>query len=244
MNVRGKSILTGLYLSKFNNEALKVLDFKSYQEAFNVLGFSLGTKPSSIKNYRDEFDPLYPNNRKGWHKRPIRDYCKKFYDDFNNLDFIEFTALIKSFFIKNYEIEKFISDEIKKDYSETVAKRLLTGKAAEEYFKLEFLKIDVFKNYEILDTTNMACGFDYKLTNDLNYLCVEVKGLNDLKGNIQLTEKEFFVAQNMKLNYCLFIVKNFKEKPTHEFLFDPLSSRLKFNQVKRNIVQVNYNATI
>jgi len=71
MNNRAKSILTGLYLSKYSQEGLKELGFKSFQEAFNVLGFSLSSKPASLKNYRDEFDPLFPNNRKGWHKRNI-----------------------------------------------------------------------------------------------------------------------------------------------------------------------------
>ena len=46
------------------------------------------TKPaitkSEIKNYRDEFDPLFQNSRKGWHKRPMRDYCKKILEDFGD----------------------------------------------------------------------------------------------------------------------------------------------------------------
>ena len=49
MSIRDKLILTGLYLSKFNEEALNELGFKNYQEAFNVLGLSLASKPSSIK---------------------------------------------------------------------------------------------------------------------------------------------------------------------------------------------------
>lgn len=244
MSIRDKLILTGLYLSKFNEEALNELGFKNYQEAFNVLGLSLASKPSSIKNYRDEFDPLFPNNRKGWHKRPIRDYCKQFYSEFQNFDFENFTDLIKSFYIENFEIERFIKKELKKDYSESVAKRLLTGKAAEEYFKLEHSTLDIFKSYQILDTTNMACGFDYKLTNESNYFCVEVKGLNESKGNIQLTEKEYHVAKNIASNYCLFIVKNFKETPAHEIIFDPLNSRLDFRITKREIIQINYNAPI
>ena len=44
----------------------------------------------------------------------------------------------------------------------------------------------------------MACGFDYKLSFLSNFYCVEVKGLSDKKGNIQLTEKEFNVAKKLK----------------------------------------------
>lgn len=189
MNLRNKSILIGLYLSKYNDIGLKELDFMSFQQAFNILGYALGVKPASIKNYRDEFDPLFPNNRKGWHKRPIRDYCKVFHEDFTNISFLTFSDLIKSFFIPNYELDKFVKLAEKKDYSESISKRLMTGKAAEEYFKLEYNKIEIFKSYNIQDTTQMACGFDYKLSLNSNYYCIEVKGLNDVKGNIQLTEK-------------------------------------------------------
>ena len=112
--LRDKSILVGLYLSKFSQNGLVELGFESFQEAFNVLGFSLGVKPASIKNYRDEFDPLFPNERKGWHKRNTRDYCKVIFDEFGNLKFKSFTELIKSFYIENFEIEKFIRKEIKK----------------------------------------------------------------------------------------------------------------------------------
>lgn len=244
MNKREKSILTGLYLSKFSKNAISELGFKSYQEAFNVLGFSLGTKPSSIKNYRDEFDPLLPNHRKGWHKRTIRGYCKELYDDFKALNFIDFSELIKSFYIENYEIEKIIKNETKRDYAESVAKRLATGRAAEEYFKIEYKNIEEFSLFNITDTTQLACGFDYKLSNVTDFYCIEVKGLNEKKGSVQLTEKEFNVAKNLKSKYCLFLVTNFKEKPVYNFIFDPLHSSLKFNKIERKVTQISYNTTI
>lgn len=244
MNIRDKSIVTGLYLSKYSEKGLNELGFKSFQEAFNVLGFSLSSKPASLKNYRDEFDPLFPNNRKGWHKRPIREYCKKYFDEYKDVDFLTFSNLIKSFYIENFAIEKFIEKIEEKDYSESIAKRLLTGKAAEEYFKSQYSKINVFSSYQILDATQMACGFDYKLSLNLDFFCVEVKGLNDITGTIQLTEKEFSIAKKLKSNYCLFIVKNFKEKPIHEFVFDPLNSRLEFKEIKREIIQTTYNTSI
>ena len=72
---RQKLILSGLYLSKYDSQGLKSLGLDSFAEAFNVIGYALGARPASIKNYRDEFDPLFPNQRKGWHKRATRDYC-------------------------------------------------------------------------------------------------------------------------------------------------------------------------
>ena len=86
LTLREKSILAGLYLSKFDAEGLKFLGFDNFTEAFNVIGLALGVQPASVKNYRDEFDPLFPNERQGWHKREIRKYCKDIYDTFHALN--------------------------------------------------------------------------------------------------------------------------------------------------------------
>jgi hypothetical protein len=241
---RDKAILIGLYLSKFDEDALNELGFDGINQAFNALGYSIGVKPASIKNYRDEFDPYFPNPRKGWHKRTLRDYCKKYLDNFSALNFGDFTDLVKSFVIQNYEIEKIIEKVEKIDRSESVAKRLITGKSAEEYFKINYLTVNCFKNYELNDTTNLACGFDFKLSQNTNFYCVEVKGLNLSTGSIAMTEKEFYVANELKQKYCLFIVMNFAEKPNHQYFFDPLNSGLTFKKTERKVTQINYSTSI
>lgn len=243
-STRDKAILIGLYLSKFDKNALINLGFEGFNEAFNTLGYSIGSKPASIKNYRDEFDPYFPNGRKGWHKRDIREYCKKFLNDFSSLNFSDFTELIKGFVIKDYEIEKFIEEIDKRDYTESVAKRLITGKAAEEYFKINHYSINEFNGFELKDTTNHACGFDFKLDLNADFYCVEVKGLNTITGSIAMTEKEFIVADNLKKNYCLFVVSNFIEKPMHQYFFDPLNSGLKFKKIERQVTRINYSTSI
>lgn len=244
LSIRDKSILIGLYLSKFDEEALSALGFKGSNEAFNTLGYSIGSKPASIKNYRDEFDPLFPNPRKGWHKRPVRDYCKKFYDDFSKLQFGTFTELIKGFVIDHYDMEKIAGKMKKIDRSESVAKRLVTGKAAEEYFKINYKFVPNFENFELKDTTYLACGFDYKLSLESDFYCVEVKGLSTKTGTIAMTEKEYSIAYELKKQYCLFIVMNFVERPTHQYFFDPLNSKLAFKKVERKLIQINYATTL
>ena len=76
---------------------LKRLGFRTFAEAYNVIGYALDSKPTSIKNYRDEFDPVFPNSRMGWHKREIRAYCKKVLVEYENLEFELFAGLIESF---------------------------------------------------------------------------------------------------------------------------------------------------
>jgi hypothetical protein len=241
---RDKAILIGLYLSKFDENAIGEFGFIGYNQAFNILGYSIGVKPASIKNYRDEFDPYFPNTRKGWHRRSMRKYCEKYLNDFSSLDFDDFTDLIKGFVVTNYEMEKFIEKVERKNISESIAKRLMTGKSAEEYFKRNYLVINQFENYELTDTTNMACGFDFKLSHDVDFFCVEVKGLNYTTGSIAMTEKEFFIANELKQKYCLFVVMNFAERPNHQLFFDPLNSRLSFRKTERTVIQINYSTSI
>jgi hypothetical protein len=244
LSIRDKAILIGLYLSKFDEDGLAALGFEQFVQAFNTLGYTIGSKPASIKNYRDEFDPYFPNRRKGWHKRAIRDYCKLYLDNFSSLRLVAFTDLIKSFLLTDYEVEKLVDKIDKRDRSKSVAQRLITGKAAEEYFKSEYNSVKAFSGYELKDTTYLACGFDFKLTLNADFYCVEVKGLNAKSGSIALTEKEFYVANEIKKKFCLFVVMNFIEKPFHQIVFDPLNSRLAFKKVERKVTQINYTTIL
>lgn len=243
-SARDKSILIGLFLSKFDDAAVAELGFNGIVEAFNTIGYAIGSKPSSLKNYTNEFDPYFPNKRQGWHKRPIRQYCKEFLDEFGQLPFTEFTNLVRSFIYQDGEIEVFIAKAEKRDFSAAVSKRLLTGLAAEEYFKTNYSSVHEFSGFSLTDTTKNACGFDFKLDIDNTFYCIEVKGLNALKGGISLTEKEHQVAANLRERYCLFVVSNFIEKPVHQYFFDPLHSNLSFSKTERQIIQRTYNTQV
>src|ERR1700682_1957817 len=129
---REKLILVGLYLSKYDSLGLKRLGFDSFLEAFNVIGYALGSRPASVKNYRDEFDPVFPNRRKGWHKRAIRDYCRAVLEEYKDLDLESFSGLIMSFVGCDESIESEVQGEEQQgERSSNFAKRLITGVAAE-----------------------------------------------------------------------------------------------------------------
>ena len=247
LNQREKSILAGLYLSKFDLEGLKYLGFENFTEAFNVIGLAMGVQPASVKNYRDEFDPLFPNERKGWHKRAIRKYCKDIHDTFSHLGLLEFSTLLKDIIYEDHDMDV-LMEEIAKcegDMESSFAKRLITGQAAEQYFRDNFLSIDSFNGYEIQDLTKAGCGFDFKLisTERDSYLGVEVKGLNEIKGNITLTNKEHTVANFLKDKYFICVVKNFKEKPFHDIYQNPLSL-MNFKRIENTVTQVSWNTPV
>ncbi|MFN0102450.1 MAG: DUF3883 domain-containing protein [Bryobacteraceae bacterium] len=239
---REKLILAGLYLSRYDSRGLEELGFSSFVEAFNVIGYSLGSKPASIKNYRDEFDPLHPNSRRGWHKRPVRDYCLQVYERYKDLDFESFTAVIKAFLRGQVDVW----EEGEENTRSYFANRLITGLAAERYFESIQASLPEFENYSFENTTHLGCGYDFRLRNGASkdFLAVEVKGLRERTGGVSLTPKEHAVAGDLKGRYFLFVVKNFRESPTHENFRDPLSGRLQFKKHERVVVQVSWLTSV
>jgi len=248
MATRQKLILAGLYLSKYDSAGLKKLGFESFIEAFNVIGYALGSKPASIKNYRDEFDPLFPNARRGWHKRPTRNYCLAVYEEYNQLDFDSFTGLVGSFFGIDENALSITTEAVRRDdSSSSFAQRLITGLAAERYFESVQGSIPEFREYLSENTTRYGCGYDFRLCaqpNQDNFLAVEVKGLKEMTGSLLMTPKEYEVASVLKDRFFLFVVRNFRESPMHEIYQNPLSSRLDFRRVERKIVQISWLTNI
>jgi len=240
---REKLILVGLYLSKYDSLGLKRLGLDSFTEAFNVIGYALGSKPASIKNYRDEFDPLFPNRRKGWHKRQTRDYCLKIFREYRKLDLEAFTGLVQSFF--GYDQSILSQLEFKEEPATEIAQfsqRLITGLAAERYFESVQPSLAQFRSYAVENTTRLGCGYDFRLRagSDEGFLVVEVKGLNDTAGSLFFTPKEYEVAKALKDRFFLFVVKNFRESPFHEIFRNPLSGALEFKKKERVTVQVSW----
>lgn len=244
---RDKLILCGLYLSRYDTEGLAALGFHTFAEAFNVLGYGLESRPASVKNYRDEFDPLFPNVRKGWHKRPLRAHCRSVFEACQEMDFADFTGLIKSFARLDLTGRSGSSeDENEASADSSFARRLMTGLAAEHYFEALQPSLEIFQPYRLENTSRLGCGCDFRLRSSsrTDYLAVEVKGLADRTGGLSLTPKEYELAESLRDRFFLFVVKNFREKPFHEIFQDPLAGRLLFTRKERVIVQVVWQATV
>ena len=239
---RDMAIVIGLYLSRFNKQALDEFEFSGFHQAYNVLGFSLGVKPKSINNYRDEFDSIFPNGRRGW-QRELKPQSKAILDLAKDLTFDELTFIIKSH-LSHSEVNledlqiPISSYQNKHEFS---ASRLITGKAAEEYFVQVYSTIDIFTGYDISNTTNQGCGFDFKLSKGMSRYYVEVKGMNDRNGNILMTEKEHKRADELLNRYCLFVVRDFRNTPYHDYYLDPLHcGQIDFKKQERQVIQTNY----
>lgn len=60
----------GYYLSRFD-DAYATLGFGNMSETHRALGRALGVEARSIQNWRDEFDVVHDNRRKGWRNRKM-----------------------------------------------------------------------------------------------------------------------------------------------------------------------------
>lgn len=250
MTHRDRQILCGLFLSKFNKDGLIYLGFQSFVEAFNAFGYSLNARPSSIKNYRDEIDPYFPNQRKGWHKRPLRDHCQRILNGYENATINELGELIKSFLLPPSEVDSLpdVALVLKaRDGGESsFAKRLITGAAAERYFTANYRSMPEFEGLALTDTTAWGCGFDFKLSPPCNdsFCAVEVKGLRERNGQIQLTELEHEMAEAIHEKYYLVLVRNFIEKPFHTIINNPLHCTMQFKKVEKKEIRYSWITTI
>ena len=180
-----------------------------------------------------------------WHKRTIRAYCKAVYDEFGGLGVDSATNLLKQVIYKEHDLEV-LMEEVEKKRGEdvTFAKRLITGQAAEQYFKSRYKEVGLFKDCEIEDTTRLGCGFDFRVSSPATLYGIEVKGLSESSGNIVLTDKEHTVASVLKKRFFLFVVKNFKESPFHELFQDPLNGTLAFSRLEQKSVQISWRTKV
>lgn len=244
LSTREKLILAGLFLSKFDEDGLRLLGFGGFSEAFNVLALSLKANPASLKNYRDEFDPYFPNPRKGWHKRPIREYCKSLMERYGGMNIGDFSNLIKSEISDAGDLA-IIEEKVDAQESKTFARRLITGQAAEKYFEAVYKTVPPFNDCELVNATALGCGFDYRmLTKTDSFLAVEVKGMTAPAGAVQLTSKEYKVAELFRERFFLFVVRNFAEKPFHTIFQDPVKSELVFERRETVTIQVSWSTSI
>ena len=230
------ALIIAFYLSKFNIQAYKNLGYSTFIEAFRKIGKKLNVKSSTIKNMRDEFDTVNPNNRVGWYQRELlgsRKQVLDLYGNFSEKDLKEFVLEIlkdhDSIDIAELDNIQVIKTGKRKS---TISLRGPTGFKAEEFFKNNYLQY--FKG-AISDKRVNACGYDFEIENLNGKLFIEVKGLAGLSGGIEFTNKEWETAQKQKELYILAIVKNVKKSPLIHLIINPY----KYLQAKTIIVKTS-----
>ncbi|HHW31023.1 MAG TPA: DUF3883 domain-containing protein [Clostridiaceae bacterium] len=244
---RKLGLLIAYYLSKYDREGLKRLGYNNFTQAYDDIGNKLNVKPNTVKNWRDEFDPLHGNDRHGWYQRELRPSRLEVVEKYKYISEDAFTQIVREILSTQHITEKFKFVEIisgtigdkKQASTKEYTSSGLTGKRAEEIFLDKFSRgeINGFSG-NLIDTRNDGCGYDFKL--DSSSYVFEVKGLAGCNGGIRFTDKEWATAKKLKGNYILVLVSNIQDKPTIKMIIDPYS-RLSANKQTYTTIAVEWH---
>jgi hypothetical protein len=250
------AMIVAFYLSKYGERGLANLGYRSYRQAFDSVGSLLGVKPNSVKNWRDEFDPFYDNNRKGWYRRGIRPTRVKVMEAFDGLSEDAITEIVRDIVDPEKAttvastLQATLAEIEKADIAQAEASqreirytpRGPTGRMAEEVFIAKFRAGLTPFTGELQDRRDEGVGFDFEVFSEQGSTLVEVKGLAKERGGISFTDKEWSVANQNQGIYFLGLVTDILASPKIGFLQNP-AQHLNPAYYAYTTIAVNWNVS-
>jgi hypothetical protein len=241
------ALYVGYFLARFNKEAYKAIGFGSQHETHVKIGEILAIKSNTIRNMRDEFDPLF-EFRAGFHQRPLSPSRVVVAELMENYSFVQSFKLIDDILssggesVNSHEVIEVISDhnEIGSSTTKTgnYSTRGITGRKAEKLFEENYLQIIPSFDGELINTSLNGTGYDFK--NSLETKFVEVKGAANEQLGILLTDKEWEVAKKHGNNYYLVLIYSLLTTPTYLVLNNPANKLSPQLSVQKTVV-LNWN---
>ena len=234
------TLYVAYYLARFDKIALKNLGYKNWKSSFLDISNKLDVKKHSVRNWRDEFDPLF-GYRAGWHQRPMSPSRTSVALALENLDEPDIRTIVEDILSGKIESDEenlnhllSIADEnLKKDKNSSFILRGPTGKKAEQFF-IEYHRINNSPvSGELIDTRDLGCGYDFEIKSESGQHFIEVKGLANNIGELLFTNKEWKTAKQERTKYTVCLVSNINESPEIVFINNPFS---KLNP-RKNIIQ-------
>ena len=230
---REQAIVVSYYLSRFNNEAVKNLGYKTWEAAFEDLSEKLQINKHTIKNWRDEFDPFH-GHRAGWYQRQPRKTISNIISQFEQLEEFDIRQIAVEIINGNKIDLPEIDNSEREDISNPIfILRGPTGKKAEQFF-IDYHNVNKSPIAgKLIDTRDLGCGYDFEIKFESNQHFIEVKGLANNTGGLLFTNKEWETAKRERSKYTVCIVSNINKSPKINFINDPYK---KFNP-RKSIVQ-------
>ena len=233
------------YLSRFNRAGLNNLGYSTWNQAFTDIANKLNVNLHSVKNWRDEFDPIH-EDRAGWHQRPMRPSRVRVVQALETMQENEILSIVIN--ILNGKIKEqpnnlsellAIIPKAEEKESSLLISRVPTGRKAEEIFLKHFAKTSQPVMGTLEDTRDKGCGYDFKIKNKTTYY-VEVKGLINESGGILFTSKEWEMARKYKGNFILAVISKVDSEPKVEFIINP-AAKLNAKMSITRPVQISWN---
>jgi hypothetical protein len=240
-------LVVSYYLSRFDKEAYLNLGFGKQKQTHLKIGKELSINVNTIKNWRDEFDPIH-GHRVGWYQKAMllsRVNVVNALQSLNEYDLRLIVLDILNGTLQNHpEEKKKLLSSIEGDESEKTASVFIlrgpTGKKAEQCFINHYHAHSYPAEGELFDMREYGVGYDFRIETLDQEFYIEVKGIAEIDGGILFTSKEWEVAKIQKEKYYLCIVSNLNEIAQVDFINNPYH----FLNPKRNIfqsIQINYS---
>jgi hypothetical protein len=228
---RSLALIVAYYLSKFDQTAYKHLGLGSVTATHQKIGQALGINPNSIKNVRDEFDPLHDNPRAGWHQRPPRPSRAKVVQAFQHMSEEELRDVVDEILNNpDFRRSEDVSAVVEPIHRELARKgkavfviRGPTARKAEEAFITHHRDSSSPIPGTLVDKRDHGCGYDFEIQAEGQSCLVEVKGLEADSGGILLTSKEWHVAKEEGDRYFLAIIRSVTRNPSVQIIKNPAS---------------------
>jgi hypothetical protein len=239
-----EAIVIGYAMSRLDRAYLMARGYSTWQAAYAEAAKSLAKPPETFNNLRDEFDPIHPNARKGWHDRIMRDSRQKVLNELKDVSDDALLELVTHILQRDEENigEAIDSLAVVNHVAHNVAERLLTGRRAEEYFWANSQHLIEVAAANIIDRRGDACGYDFGIQ-EQPHRAIEVKGLKANRGMIQFTDREWTEAKARRSDYWLVIIGNLATQPTPKIFCDPYHS-LTIQSRYRQTVAIEWTAII
>ena len=220
------------YLSRFNKVAYEKLGYGNMSNTHNKIGELLSVPPNTIRNWRDEFDPLF-GHRAGWYQRPMTQSRLRVVKALEELDEISVRAIVLDILkektgASEYETKQLISIVSENEPSYEIGKFVLRAPTGKFSGKL-------------IDCRDYGCGYDFRIEGP-ETVYIEVKGLSGESGGVLFTNKEWQVANDINNFYYLCIIKNIESQPTVLFINNP-ASKLKPYKYIHTAIQVSWSVS-
>ena len=236
-------MLAGYYLSRFDDVAYGRFPAKSQREVHDVLAQKIGVPTSSLKLWRDEFDPIHSNSRQGWHKRkmsPSRLRMAELLADLSEPAI--FRLLNDCMETKDGRLLRLLEDvdEDAQELDLPSSTRGITGARAEEHFIAWYQRGDSIFHGTLKDCRLLQCGYDFQAQHADITAHIEVKGLKGQQGGILLTDKEWTTACELGQRYFIVLVRSVELAAPQIEVFQNPAASLSCRQNVTTVLKVSW----
>ena len=236
-------MLAGYYLSRFDKIAYGRFSGNSQSIVHRYLADRIGVPASSVKLWRDEFDPIHANSRQGWHKRKMAPSRLRMAEMLGTVSEVGvYRLLVDCLENDNADILELLEELNARieDPDQIVSTRSLTGELAETRFIKWFQTGESLFTAPLQDCRLLQCGYDFLAFHDGAPAYIEVKGLKDIRVGVLMTDKEWATCVELGDQYFMILVRSVEStRPPIEVYRNPADT-LNARQNVATVIQVSW----